>query len=100
MTWAALVVACLALVVSLTSVVVARTAHLRAKAATRVVQTSTTPSGVVTFDGPLSGEDFRRFREEWERRAASTPSPLTDAQADDFTKRFLAAWASPPRRPL
>ena len=98
MTWAALVVACLALVVSLTSVVVARTAHLRAKAATRVVQTSTTPSGVVTFDGPLSGDDFRRFREEFEERADA--KPLTDAQLDDVAKRFRAAWASQPRRSL
>ncbi len=98
MTAIALVVASLALAVSLVSLAAARAAVVRAKTVTRVVRTHSTPSGVVTFDGPLSGDDFRRFREEFEKRADA--EPLTDTQVENVAKRFRAAWAAEPRRPL
>jgi predicted nuclease with RNAse H fold len=80
----ALAVVSLALAVALASLAVSRALYLRAKDATRVVQSFTTPTGVVTFDGPLSGDDFRRFREEFEKRTgakhlAVLHSPTVDA---------------------
>jgi hypothetical protein len=94
----ALVVASLALAVSLALLAVTLSTRRQVKAVTRVVRTYTTPSGVVTFDGPLSGDDFRRFRAEFDKHAGT--APLTGAQLKDVAERFRAAWASEPRRPL